>query len=108
MISSSKYGNIFQIIITFNYFDKDILKVKIFRGGTMSYRDQKKYMEALKRHERNFDRRELEEYKIFLKRDKDEEEFDTLSMKRLKELYDKYNITGPKKDYSSFFKKKEE
>jgi len=74
----------------------------------MSYRDQQKYLEALKRYERNFDRKEAEEFKMFLKRHKDDEEFDTLSMKRLKELHDKYNKPVDKSKYDSFFKKKDE
>jgi hypothetical protein len=74
----------------------------------MSYRDQQKYIETLKKHERKFDRRESEDFKMFIKRHKDEEEFDTVSMKRLKELYDKYNVSIDKSKYDSFFKKKEE
>jgi len=54
-----------------------------------SYREQKKYLEVLKKYERNFTRQESDEYSLFIKRDKDDDEFDTLSMKRLKELYDK-------------------
>jgi hypothetical protein len=42
---------------------------------------------------------------MFVKRHKDEEEFDSVSMKRLKELYDKYNIPVDKSKYDSFFKK---
>src|SRR3989339_518552 len=34
----------------------------------MSYRDQQKYIEALKRYERNFDKKESEDFKKFLKR----------------------------------------
>jgi hypothetical protein len=74
----------------------------------MSYRDQQKYIEALKKYERNFDRKESEEFKMFLKRHKDEDEFDTLSMKRLKELYDKYNKPVDKSKYDAFFKKKDQ
>jgi len=74
----------------------------------MSYRDQQKYIETLKKHERKFDRKEREDFKMFLKRQKDEEDFDTVSMKRLKELYDKYNVAVDKSKYDSFFKKKEE
>jgi hypothetical protein len=74
----------------------------------MSYRDQQKYIETLKKHERKFDKKESEDFKMFLKRQKDEEEFDTVSMKRLKELYDKYNMQVDKSKYDSFFKKKEE
>ena len=74
----------------------------------MSYRDQQKYIETLKKYERKFDRKESENFKMFLKRQKDEEDFDTVSMKKLKELYDKYNVPVNKSKYDSFFKKKEE
>ncbi|OGU29629.1 MAG: hypothetical protein A2057_08810 [Ignavibacteria bacterium GWA2_35_9] len=74
----------------------------------MSYRDQQKYIEALKRYERKFDKKESEDFKMFLKRQKDEEEFDTVSMKRLKELYDKYNVPVDKSKYDSFFRKNDE
>lgn len=74
----------------------------------MSYRDQQKYIETLKKYERKFDRKESENFKMFLKRQKDEEDFDTVSMKKLKELYDKYNVPVDKSKYDSFFKKKEE
>jgi len=70
----------------------------------MSYRDQKKYLEFLKRNERKLEPNELEEYKMFVKRDKDDEDFDTISMKRLKGLYDKYNTPIDKSKYDKFFK----
>jgi len=70
-----------------------------------SYKDQKKYLEAVKKFERNFTRQESDEYKLFVKRDKDDDEFDTLSMKRLKELYDKYNKPVDTSKYDKFFKK---
>ena len=70
-----------------------------------SYRDQKKYLETLKKHERNFTRQEYDEYKLFVKRDKDDDEFDTVSMKRLKELYDKYYKPVDTSKYDQFFKK---
>lgn len=71
----------------------------------MSYRDQIKYLETLQRFERKMDLKEKEELKMFVKRHKDEEEFDSVSMKRLKELYDKYNIPVDKSKYDAFFKK---
>lgn len=73
----------------------------------MSYREQHKLLEALKRFERNFNREEVEEYKMFIKRQKDDEDFDSLSMKRLKELHDKYVKPVDKSKYDSFFKKKD-
>ena len=71
----------------------------------MSYRDQVKYLETLQRFERKMDPKEKEELKMFVKRHKDEEEFDSVSMKRLKELYDKYNLPVDRSKYDSFFKK---
>jgi len=73
----------------------------------MSYRDQKKYLDALKRYERNFTRKELDEYKIFVKRQKDDEDFDSISMKRLKELYDKYHKSPDISKLDELFKKPE-
>lgn len=70
-----------------------------------SYREQRKYIEGLKKFERNFTRQESDEYKLFIKRDKDDDEFDTVSMKRLKELHDKYHITIDTSKYDKFFKK---
>ncbi|MBV6420456.1 MAG: hypothetical protein DAHOPDDO_01698 [Ignavibacteriaceae bacterium] len=70
-----------------------------------SYREQKKLLETLKKYERNFSRQEYEEYKMFIKRDKDDDEFDTLSMQRLKELHDKYHKPVDTSKYDKFFKK---
>jgi hypothetical protein len=74
----------------------------------MSFRDQKKYLEALKKYENRLDWKEIEEYKIFLKRDKDEEEFDTVSMKRLKDIHDKYFVAPDRSKLEALFRKKEE
>jgi hypothetical protein len=70
-----------------------------------SYREQKKYLDVLKKYERNFTRQESDEYKLFIKRDKDDDEFDTVSMKRLKGLHDKYHITINTSKYDKFFKR---
>jgi hypothetical protein len=77
-------------------------------GGYMAFREQQKYLDLLKKYERKLDRKEGEEYKIFLKMQKDDEDFDSVSLRRLKELYDKYNVPVDKSKYDSFFKKKEE
>ena len=70
-----------------------------------SYREQKKYLETLKKYEKNFTRQESDEYKLFIKRDKDDDEFDTVSMKRLKEIHDKYHKLVDTSKYDKFFKK---
>ena len=71
----------------------------------MNYRDQKKQIDALKRYENKMDKKEREDYKIFVKRQKDDEDFDTLSFKRLSDLYVKYYVNRPKKSLDSLFKK---
>ena len=71
----------------------------------LSYREQKKYLEILKKYERNLTRQEYDEYKLLIKRDKDDDEFDTVTMKRLKELHDKYYKPVDTSKYDKFFKK---
>ena len=73
-----------------------------------AYREQKKYLEALKKYERNLTRLEYDEYKMFIKRDKDDDEFDTVSLKRLKELHDKYHKPVNSSKYDKYFKKKDD
>ena len=71
----------------------------------MSYRDQKKYLDVLKRYERSFTREEEEDYKMFIKRQKDDEDFDSVSMARLKALHDKYYKPVDPSKYDHLFKK---
>jgi len=73
----------------------------------MSYRDQAKYLDFLRKFEREFDRKEAEDFKMFLKMQKDEEEFDSVNMKKLKSLHDKFNVPVDRSKYDAFFKKKE-
>jgi len=70
----------------------------------MGFREQKKLLEELKRFENKMAPKDLEAYKMFIKREKDEEEFDTVSMARLKELHQKYFANRPKPDLSKYFK----
>jgi hypothetical protein len=71
----------------------------------MNYRDQKKYIDALKRYENKMNSREREDFKMFVKRQKDDEEFDTISLKRLSDLYQKYYVNRPKKSWDDLSKK---
>ena len=73
-----------------------------------SYREQQKMLDTLKKYQRNFTRQESEEYKMFLKRQKDDEDFDSISMKRLKELHDKYHKSVDRSKYDAFFKKNDD
>lgn len=74
----------------------------------MSYRDQQKLLDELKKHVNKFDQKEQEEFKMFIKRQKDDEDFDSISMKRLKDLYNKYHKSVDKSKYDHFFKKSDE
>lgn len=74
----------------------------------MSRREQEKYLDYLKRCEKKFTPRELDEYKMFVKRHKDDEDFDSVSMRRLKELYNKYYVTPDKSKLDNLFRNKEE
>ncbi|PKL81969.1 MAG: hypothetical protein CVV24_12495 [Ignavibacteriae bacterium HGW-Ignavibacteriae-3] len=69
----------------------------------MSSREQKNYFSILKRYERKFENRELEDYKMLLKRHKDDEDLDKLSMQKLKDIYNKYHVNREKKNYDQFF-----
>jgi hypothetical protein len=74
----------------------------------MSFRDQQKYLDILKKYERNFSPDDKYVYDIFVKRNKDDEDFDTVSMKKLKDLHDKYYVPVDKSKFDALFKKKEE
>ena len=73
----------------------------------MSFRDQKKYLDILKKYERNFSYDDKKTYDMFVKRQKDDEDFDTISMKKLKDLHDKYYKPVDKTKFDNLFKKKE-
>lgn len=73
----------------------------------MTFREQKKYMEELKRFDYKIKGKDSDEYKLLMKRHKDEEEFDTLSFARAKSLYEKYCVSKEKKNYDHFFKNPE-
>lgn len=74
----------------------------------MSYRDQQKLLDELKKHVVKLDQKELADYKMFIKRQKDDEDFDSVSLRRLKELYNKYHQSIDKSKYDHFFKKSDE
>ncbi|MDP4176265.1 MAG: hypothetical protein Q8933_19955 [Bacteroidota bacterium] len=71
------------------------------------HRDQVKYFEILRRYERKFTPKELEDYKMLLLRHKDDEDLDKQSLERLKLLYEKYYVNREKKNYDYIFKKPE-
>jgi hypothetical protein len=71
----------------------------------MTFREQKEMIQELRDYERKMSRDELDEFHMFLKRHKDDEELDSLSLKRLKDLYNKYYVNRPRKPFIDPFKK---
>jgi len=80
-------------------------KLYLLEYLVMSYREQKKYFEQLKRYERKFSSDEKKEYSMLLKRHKDDEDLDSISFAKLKKLYEKYYVNRVKKDFIDPFKK---
>jgi hypothetical protein len=71
----------------------------------MGIREQRRYFEILKRYERKFESKELEDYRMLVKRNKDDEDLDKFSMERLISLYEKYHVNREKKRLDFLFKK---
>ncbi|MBN1301491.1 MAG: hypothetical protein JW995_09785 [Melioribacteraceae bacterium] len=71
----------------------------------MSQRDQTKFIDTLKRYEKKMDNKERETYKMFVKRHKDDEDLDKISMDELRNMYEKYHTNRIKRDLDHFFKK---
>jgi len=70
----------------------------------MAHRDQKKYIENLKRYENKMDQNERYNYKMYVKRHKDDEDLDKLSMEKLRKMYEKYHVNRERKNFDHFFK----
>lgn len=71
----------------------------------MSYREQKKYVETLRRYERKMTGKDAEDFKMIVKRHKDDEDLNKETFARLKELYEKYYVNREKKNFDDLFKK---
>jgi hypothetical protein len=74
----------------------------------MGIREQRKYFEILKKYERKFEPKELEDYKMLVKRNKDDEDLDKFSMERLIALHEKYHVNREKNNLDFLFKKPSE
>lgn len=73
----------------------------------MSFHEQNMYFEILPKYESKFTAEEKKDYTMLRKRHRDEEDLDRLSMERLKNMYVKYHVNRPKKNYDHLFKKPE-
>ncbi len=73
----------------------------------MRYREQARYIDVLKRYEKQMDFEEMKDFRMLKKRHIDDEDLDTLSLNRLKEYFEKYHTNRAKKNYDEYFKKNE-
>jgi hypothetical protein len=69
----------------------------------MTHIEQHKIILALKECERMMSRSEQEDYRMFAKRDKDDEDLDEMSRRKLVAMHEKYVVLKPKKVVKSPF-----
>jgi hypothetical protein len=67
--------------------------------------DQRKMIEDLRDYASKMDRKERDDFEMFVKRDKDDEELDSLSFKKLEEMHERYVVKKTKKDIEELLKK---
>ncbi len=73
----------------------------------MSLKEQRKIIEILSKYEKKFDKLERTDFVMLLKRHRDDEDLDKLSMERLRALYEKYYLSRAKTNLDGLFKKSE-
>ncbi len=69
----------------------------------MTHSEQKSIIRELRDYENALTRDEQEDFRMFVKRDKDDEDLDELSKKTLMALYEKYVVNRPRKVVRSPF-----
>jgi len=69
--------------------------------------DQKKWLEELKSFEDAMSDSDRYAYSMMVKRQKDEEDFDSLTMNRLQEMHTRYLSKRPRRNLEDLFKKPE-
>jgi len=72
----------------------------------MSFSHQKELLEDLRDFARKFSSEDEYFFQMAVRRHKDEEELDALSIQQLEDMHKKYVIRKPRIDPNSFFKKK--
>ena len=69
----------------------------------MTHVEQKNVISELRDYENKMSRSELESFRMFVKRNKDDEDLDDISKNALLKMYDKYVVNKPKKTVKSPF-----
>jgi len=73
----------------------------------MRYREQGKYINELKKYERQMSFEEMKDFRMLKKRHTDDEDLDSMSLARLKGYFVKYHVNRDKKNYDVYFTKNE-
>lgn len=71
----------------------------------MTHTEQKKIIQELKDYVARMDKKDQYDFEMMLKRVRDDEELDTLSLRRLEELQKKYIVKKTKQDIEALLKK---
>ena len=71
----------------------------------MTHEEQKKMIEALKRHIYKMDAKERSDFEMMVQRDKDDEDFDEFTRHALEALYSKYLPKRSKEELERAWKK---
>lgn len=71
----------------------------------MTHVEQKKIVQELKDYISRMDKKERYDFEMMLKRTRDDEELDALSVRRLEELQKKYVVKKTKQDIEALLKK---
>ncbi|HXG37311.1 MAG TPA: hypothetical protein VNL36_00930 [Bacteroidota bacterium] len=69
----------------------------------MMHSEQQKLIAELKDYEAKMTRDEQDQFRMFVKRNKDDEDMDEMSKKKLLALYEKYVVNRPRKVVRSPF-----
>jgi hypothetical protein len=69
----------------------------------MTHVEQKNVIRELREYERKMNRAEQEEFTMWIKRDKDDEDLDDITKKKLMQLYEEYVVNKPKEIVKSPF-----
>lgn len=71
----------------------------------MTHTEQKKIIQELKDYVARMDKKDQYDFEMMLKRVRDDEELDALSLRRLEELQKKYIVKKTKQDIEALLKK---
>jgi hypothetical protein len=70
--------------------------------------EQHKLIQGLRDFVAKMDRKDRDDFEMYAKRDKDDEELDNIAYQKLEQMHAKYAVRKTNKDFAAFFKKHSE